>query len=215
MQHGFGATNTTWYRDVNHFAVQTPELHGPLALYSHDLGIGLLALFLLLAWWRARSRPFPARAVASVLWAAGGTVAAWVLAHYVLKPAVAERRPYLVMRHVEVLLTRTHEYSFPSGHATIAGAVIIGLWLSRDWIMAFLGTVFGLFLAFGRIYTGMHYPFDVVGGLLIGGVLVAVFFPLAVTLLTWFDEQLAERTPLAFLVLSRGRTSRGSKDVFS
>ncbi len=215
MQHGFGATNNTWYRDINHFAVQTPELHGPLAFYSHDFGLALLALFLLVAWWRARRRPFPSRAVATVLWAAGGTVAAWVVAHFVLKPVVAERRPYLVMHHMEVLLTRTHEYSFPSGHATIAGAVIVGLWLSRDWIMAFLSTVFGLFLAFGRIYTGMHYPFDVVGGLLFGGVLVAVVFPLAVAVLTWFDQQLVERTPLAFLVTSGGRSRRGARDVFS
>jgi len=196
---GSYSINTRWYLELNTVARHSAWAHGVMKTYSHDLGIGLLALCLLGAWWWARRAPTPTRAVAGVLWAAGGTVVAWVIAHYGLKPLVAERRPYLALPHVEVLLTRTTGYSFPSGHATVAGAVIVGLLLARRPVAAALAVVLGLLLGFGRVYTGMHYPFDVVGGLVIGGVVVAVLWPLAVPLLTRFD-QLLLRTPLAPLV---------------
>ncbi len=193
------SANTRWYLEVNQLARQTPWAHGFMATYSHFLGIGLLALVLLGAWWAARSAVQPARAVAGVLWAAAGTVVAWLLAHEVLKPLVAERRPYLALAHVEVLLGRTHGYSFPSGHATVAGAVIVGLFLARRYVAAWVATLLGLFLAFGRIYTGMHYPFDVLGGLAFGGAVVAVLWPVALRTLTRFDEALLP-TPLGWFV---------------
>jgi hypothetical protein len=100
--------NTRWYREANRLARQTPWAHRPMATYSHFLGLGLLALTLLGAWWWSRRSATPSRAVAGVVWAAGGTVVAWVVSHFVLKPFVAERRPYLALAHVEVLLHRTH-----------------------------------------------------------------------------------------------------------
>lgn len=201
MPSGSYSINTRWYLEVNRLARQTPWAHEFMAVYSHFLGLGLLALTLLVAWWVSRSARRPSRAVAGVLWAAGGTVVAWVVAHFVLKPVVAERRPYLALAHVEVLLARTHGYSFPSGHATVAGAVIAGLLLARRPVSAGVATLLGLFLCFGRVYTGMHYPFDVLGGLAVGAIVMLVTFPFAVPLLDRFD-QLLLGTPLRGLVQS-------------
>jgi len=187
---GSFSINTRWYLQLNELARQSSWAHGVMKVYSHDLGIGVLALVLLGAWWQARKATDPTRAVAGVLWAAGGTVVAWVISHYGLKPLVAERRPYLSLPHVEVLLTRTTGYSFPSGHATVAGAVIVGLLLARRPVASGLAIVLGLLLGFGRVYTGMHYPFDVVGGLVVGGVVVAAIWPIAVPLLDRFDRML-------------------------
>ncbi|MEX6430774.1 MAG: phosphatase PAP2 family protein [Ferrimicrobium sp.] len=194
--------NRKLYLDVNHFAVSTPWAHAFMAGYSHLIGIGLLALLLLVAWFRARSRPDPQRRVAKVLWAAGGTTLAEGISHYVLKPLIAERRPYLTLAHVEVLLTRTNGYSFPSGHATIAGATIVGLWLSRDKLLTVLAFIVGIMLAFGRVYVGMHYPGDVVAGLIFGGLFVLVLSPPAVRLLTRFTEWLSALGTFGWLVAS-------------
>jgi len=183
--------NRRLYLDVNHFAVRTLWAHGFMAGYSHLAGIGLLALLLLIAWWRARSQSNPQRQVARVLWAAAGTALAEGISHYVLKPLFAERRPYLTLAHVEVLLTRTHGYSFPSGHGTIAGAVIVGLWLSRQRLLTILAAIMGVFLAFGRVYVGMHYPGDVVAGLIFGGLFVLIFSPWALWLLEKFTTWLS------------------------
>ncbi len=192
MPGGGYSINTRWYLDVNTLARDSSWAHGVMTFYSHLFGLGLLALLLLAAWWRARSSVWPAKAVAAVLWAAGGTVAAWAVAHYVLKPAVAEPRPYLVLAHVEVLLSRTRGFSFPSGHATIAGAVLAGLWMARRWVIAAVASVLGLLLDFGRIYTGMHYPFDVVGGMAFGAAFVAVLWPAAVAALSRWDSFLLD-----------------------
>jgi len=171
--------------------------------YSHFLGIALLAVVLLASWWWARRSPDPAHGVAQLLWTAGGTVVAWVIAHYVLKPLVAERRPYLALHGVEVLLTRTHGYSFPSGHATVAGAVIVGLLLAGRPLASAAAIVLGLLLCFGRVYTGMHYPFDVLGGLFVGAVVMAVTWPVAVPVLERFDRLLLT-TPFGPLVARGG-----------
>ncbi len=192
--------NDVGYLDVNHFARATPWLHAAMASYAHFVGVGVLALLLLGAWWRARSRRDAPRAVAVVLWAGAGTVVAWVLAHFVLKPLVGERRPYVTLHHVEVLLARSGGYSFPSGHATVAGAVIVGLVLTRDRLVAWLGVVCGLLLAFGRVYVGVHYPGDVLAGLVLGGLVVWVLARPAIVMLTAFDDLLLTRTSFGWLV---------------
>lgn len=202
--------NDRWYLDVNRFARHTTWLHGFMRVYAHDLGVALLALTLLVAWWIARYDRRPDRAVAAVLWAAGGTVVIWGIAHYGLKPLVAEKRPYLVLPHVEVLLTRTTGYSFPSGHAVVAGAVMAGLFVARRWVLAVIATVLGLLLAFGRVYAGMHYPGDVAAGLLIGAAFVVVLAWPAIAILARFDRWLRLHTPFGSLV-SSGSTKERSR----
>lgn len=209
--------NDRWYLDVNNFARHTAWLHGFMRFYAHDFGVALLALALLVAWWVARHDLEPDRAVARVLWAAGGTVVIWGIAHYGLKPLVAEKRPYLVLPHVEVLLTRTTGYSFPSGHATVAGAVIAGLFVARRWIIATVATVLGFLLAFGRVYVGMHFPGDVAAGLAIGAAFVLVFAWPAIAILEGMDRFIRLRTPFGPLVRAgsswaRPRPSRWGDD---
>ncbi|MCL5447482.1 MAG: phosphatase PAP2 family protein [Actinobacteria bacterium] len=194
--------NTRWYLDANSFAKHTPWAHGFMAFYAHFGGLALLAILLLVAWWISRSAGNPALSVARVLWAAGGTVIAWVIAHFGMKPLFGEVRPYWVLRHVEVLVAKTHGYAFPSGHATIAGAVIAGIWIARKDVLAWVTTIAGLFLCFDRVYVGAHYPFDVVGGILFGALFVWLLSGPGISLLKWFDTLLMENTPLAPLVTS-------------
>jgi len=79
-------------------------------------------------------------------------------------------RPPAVLENVHVLGAALHSHSFPSGHSTSDGVMVLlafliwkyGDW--RAWLMA------GLFLiaAYGRIYGGVHFPLDVAVGLSIG-----------------------------------------------
>jgi undecaprenyl-diphosphatase len=164
--------DTTFYKDINNFAVHTAWLHEFMKLYAKD-GVGIFALLVLAGWWLARYRPDAVRAVAASVWAAIGTVVAVGL-NQPLVSAVHRARPYSVLPHVEVLVSRSHDYSFPSDHTVTAGAAVAGLWIiahcgnkATKWL-AMIGTMLALLLAFSRVYVGAHYPGDVSAGLIFG-----------------------------------------------
>lgn len=65
--------------------------------------------------------------------------------------------------------------AFPSDHATLFFGAAAGLWwVSRRWGTFVLVYIF-LVVGIGRIYIGYHYPSDILGGGLLGG-LVAMGF---------------------------------------
>lgn len=74
---------------------------------------------------------------------------------------------------VMVLLYRPTDSSFPSNSAAVAFAAAGGVWLiSRRAGLA----LFGLAIAYGtaRVYGGIHYPLDILGGAVVGLVAAAM-----------------------------------------
>ncbi len=193
--------DTRLYLDLNRFARRTGWAHGVMHAYALYLGVALLAAAALLAYWRARGAWFgesSSRRVAATLWTPLAALAALGISQPI-GHAVGRVRPYDVLAHVEVLVPKAHDFTFPSDHASVAGAVIAGLWLSRQRAVAVVGTLLGLFLAFARVYVGAHYPGDVLGGLALGGFVAAAGYPIAVPLLERAVE-VVRATPLRFFV---------------
>ena len=85
----------------------------------------------------------------------------------VLKPTLARDRPPVAHAGVVSSTVLPDTPSFPSGHAASAAAGAFAL--SRIWPTATpaLWTL-ALLIASSRVYLGVHYPFDVVAGLLVG-----------------------------------------------
>jgi membrane-associated phospholipid phosphatase len=79
----------------------------------------------------------------------------------------AEARPYTAHPGILRLADVTTDFSFPSDHAVMAGAVAAGLLLAHRRLGA-VAVVAALAMAFSRVYITAHYPWDVVVGLLVG-----------------------------------------------
>jgi undecaprenyl-diphosphatase len=68
----------------------------------------------------------------------------------------------------------THN-SFPSDHGTLFFALATGLWFVSRRMGIFSFMYVALFIAFPRVYVGLHYPTDILGGALIGMIVVAIY----------------------------------------
>jgi undecaprenyl-diphosphatase len=93
-------------------------------------------------------------------------------------------RPFETIEGLRVIGKVWENCSFPSGHvaASVAALLIIAYLfkLRKNWFIL-SSILFILFLSFARIYVGMHYPTDVLAGLIIGLI--------SVILVIWLDKQ--------------------------
>jgi membrane-associated phospholipid phosphatase len=191
-------TNDLGFRSVNDFARATPWLHGAMHDYA-KYGVVLFAAMLLWAWWTARSGDHQ-RATAAALWAPAGALVALAL-NQPLGNWVREPRPYTALPHVLVLGSRSTDFSFPSDHAVMAGAVTAGIFLANRRL-GLLAAGAALLMASARVYIGAHYPVDVLAGLAFGAVVAVVTYLAVRPLLLTFVTRLG-RTPLRPLVSTR------------
>lgn len=92
-----------------------------------------------------------------------------LLCNLLLKNWVARLRPYEVLAWLQPLIALPADFSFPSGHASSSFAAATALALSginkKYTIPAF---VLAVLIALSRLYVGVHYPSDVLAGMLTG-----------------------------------------------
>ena len=91
-----------------------------------------------------------------------------VLCNLILKPLVARIRPCDILADVQLLISRPDDFSFPSGHTAASFASVTALWLAGKKRLAGATLVLGVFIAFSRLYLCVHFPTDILGGVLVG-----------------------------------------------
>jgi membrane-associated phospholipid phosphatase len=98
-----------------------------------------------------------------------GTLTLWVVVE-TLKALTRRSRPYLVIEGTRVIGTRERGRSFPSGHT--AQTFFLATLLSHEFALGVCATValyaVAVVVGFTRMYLGVHYPRDVIGGAVLG-----------------------------------------------
>ena len=93
-----------------------------------------------------------------------------LLCNVILKNLVARTRPYDVNTGVQLLVSRLHDYSFPSGHTAAAFASVTALYLAGEKKLWKPVLVLACLIGISRLYLYVHYPTDVLGGALAGAI---------------------------------------------
>ena len=91
-----------------------------------------------------------------------------LITNVTLKNLVARTRPYEVVEGLVLLIEKQRDYSCPSGHtcASFAAAGVYWRMLPKKFGIPLV--ILAAMIAFSRLYVGVHYPTDVLAGLLIG-----------------------------------------------
>ncbi|MEW1724652.1 phosphatase PAP2 family protein [Streptomyces sp. NPDC093109] len=191
--------------DINGLAKDAPSWFDRTMEFTGEYGIMIaLVLVVLCAWWSVRrsgSAEDAVTGVAGLLWAplAAGVA---LLVNIPIRGFVERPRPFLDHKGLEVLVTGKTDYSFVSDHATMAMAIGAGVFIvHRRFGLFALGLA--LLEGFTRVYLGVHYPTDVIGGFALGTAVALLLTPLALALLTPLVSAVARTSRLAPLVRSK------------
>ena len=121
----------------------------------------------------------------------------------VLKPLVGRVRPCNALENVHLLVNCTKAFSFPSSHATnIFTGMILFSFVYRKLSVPLL--IIAALVAYSRVYVGVHYPFDILAGTILG-------ILCALTIIVLY-KLLSRKFPSVFYVkrITKGRNQASS-----
>lgn len=99
-----------------------------------------------------------------------------LITNLVLKQMIARSRPYadeisiFYTWWVEIKGPLMSDLSFPSGHVTATMAAMTSIFLSGNRKYSWTAFLFVILMGISRVYLMVHYPSDILGGIIAGGI---------------------------------------------
>ena len=127
--------------------------------YSVEYGASLIIAFIVMMFIKSMRKTGAAMLASSVL--------ALLLGELVLKNIICRPRPFMINGSVDLIIKAPSGFSFPSSHTAVcfAAATAIFMFHKRLGIAAY---IYATAVAFSRMYLYVHYPSDVLGGIVLG-----------------------------------------------
>lgn len=160
-------------------SLRTPAGDAFFRVFTHLGDLGIVWILLIVAFLISkRYRKLGITAMAALL-------LELIICNAVIKNIVARPRPFEFNQAVELLIKRPDDYSFPSGHAGASFAVTFAFLfallykpeknriittnerLMVRWITV-MSFVVAVMISLSRMYLYVHYPTDILAGLVLG-----------------------------------------------
>ena len=90
-----------------------------------------------------------------------------IICNIILKPMLARIRPFDVNTSIKLLINKPRDFSFPSGHTSASFTAASVLFFRRSKLFV-PSLILATLIGFSRLYLYVHYPSDVVGGIILG-----------------------------------------------
>lgn len=168
--------NLTLFSAINAGAAPQPGV-AKLAIFAADWLVYAIPAMVLLTWLFG-VRTTRRQAIEAGVGACVALALAQVLSHFWFSP-----RPFMAGVGTQ-LIPHAPDGSFPSDHMTFVWSVAVGMLLGgATRVTGLVMAAMAAAIAWGRIYVGVHWPFDMAGGVLVGtaGALAAHLYARPVT----------------------------------
>jgi len=158
---------------LNNLAGKSPTLDRFFVFLASDMAYLILGVFVVLLFFskyenREKIRMFIIALVSALI--ARGIITE-LIRYFYHRP-----RPFMVLDTHQLLIDNA--WSFPSGHATFFFALATALYFyNKKWGSGFF--IATLLITTSRVIAGVHYPSDILGGMLIGIITALVVYRFA------------------------------------
>lgn len=99
------------------------------------------------------------------------------IAAQIIKRKLNRIRPFLMLDDLNIKKIGIDKYSFPSGHTTAAFAMAVMVSLTfHTTNVTILCILLAFFIGISRMYIGVHYPSDVIAGIVLGSLSSIIIF---------------------------------------